>query len=114
MLEVRPERGVPGGLLLIDDPLHAGFEIDNANLLRAGGVRALDWLQVQSSAYRTGARADRFVAALRWTSQEPLRLAYFVRAVSPGEFHYPAPLMEDAYRPTNRAVGETGRLVIRP
>ena len=114
VLEVRPERGVPGGLLLIDDPLPAGFEIDNANLLRAGDVRALDWLQVQSSADMTEARADRFVAALRWTSQEPLRLAYFVRAVSPGEFHYPAPLMEDAYRPTNRAVGETGRLVIRP
>src|SRR5690606_21152073 len=112
VLEIRPERGVPGGLLLVDDALPAGFEIDNANLLRTGDVRALDWLQVHSTAEMTEARADRFVAAVRWTGQEPLRLAYFVRAVSPGEFHYPAPLVEDPYRPTNRAVGESGRLVI--
>jgi alpha-2-macroglobulin len=44
LLEVRPDRGVAGGRLLIDDALPAGFEIDNANLLREGDVRALDWL----------------------------------------------------------------------
>ncbi len=114
VLEITPERGVPGGLLLIDDALPAGFEIDNANLLRSGDVRALDWLQLNAGADMTEARAERFVAAVQWTSQEPLRLAYFVRAVSPGEFHHPAPLVEDAFRPTNRAVGEAGRLVIRP
>ncbi len=114
VLEITPQRGVPGGLLLVDDALPAGFEIDNANLLRSGDVRALDWLQVQGGAEMTEARAERFVAAIHWTSPEPLRLAYFVRAVSPGEFHYPAPLVEDAFRPTNRAVGEAGRLVIGP
>ena len=99
---------------MVDDPLPAGFEIDNANLLRAGDVRALDWLGVHGAAESFEARSDRFLAAVDWTSDEPLVLAYFVRAVSPGDFHYAAPLVEDLYRPGNRAVGETGRLTIRP
>ncbi len=114
VLEVRPDRGVPGGRLMVDDPLAAGFEIDNANLLRSGDVRALDWLAVNAAAESTEARADRFLAAVDWTSGEPLRLAYVVRAVSPGTFHYAAPLVEDLYRPTNRAVGETGEVTVRP
>jgi len=114
LLEVRPDRGVPGGRLLIDDPLPAGLEIDNANLLREGDVRALDWLATPVDAAMTEARAERFLAAVDWTSEFALRLAYVARAVSPGDFHYAAPLVEDMYRPTIRAVGETGRVTIRP
>jgi len=114
LLEVRPDRGVPGGRLLIDDALPAGFEIDNANLLRAGDVRSLDWLATGVEPAMTEARADRFLAAVDWTSEGSLRLAYVARAVSPGDFHYAAPTVEDMYRPTNRAVGETGRVTIRP
>jgi alpha-2-macroglobulin len=113
-LEVRPDRGVAGGRLIIDDALPAGFEIDNANLLREGDIRALDWLAVVVSAEMTEARADRFVAAVDWVAEAPLRLAYVVRAVSPGDFHYPAAAVEDMYRPTNRAVGDTGRVTIGP
>jgi alpha-2-macroglobulin len=114
VLEVRPDRGVEGGRLLIDDALPAGFEIDNANLLRAGDVRSLYGLALNGSAEMTEARADRFLAAVDWTSEAPLRLAYVVRAVSAGDFHYAAPAVEDMYRPTNRAVGATGRVTIRP
>ena len=114
VLEVTPQRGVPGGRLIIDDPLPAGFEIDNPNLLRAGDVRGLDWLTVYSFAESTQARSERFLAAVNWTSSGPLRLAYFVRAVAPGDYHYAAPLVEDMYRPVNRAIGETGRLTVRP
>lgn len=114
VLEVRPDPGVPGGRLIIDDALPAGFEIDNANLLRSGDVRALDWLALTAEAEATEARSDRFLAAVDWTSEETLRLAYFVRAVTPGSYHYPAPLVEDLYRPINRAVGETGRLEVGP
>ncbi|MDZ7706769.1 MAG: alpha-2-macroglobulin family protein [Trueperaceae bacterium] len=113
-LEVHPDRGVAGGRLLIDDALPAGFEIDNANLLREGDVRALDWLAVNVEAEMTEARSDRFLAAVDWTSERSLRLAYVVRAVSPGDFHYPAPAVEDMYRPTHRAVGATGRVTIGP
>lgn len=114
VLDVQPDRGVDGGRLMIDDALAAGFEIDNANLLRAGDIAALDWLAPQVGAEMTEARADRFLAAVDWTSDAPLRLAYVMRAVSPGSFHYPAALVEDMYRPGNRAVSETGRVTIRP
>jgi uncharacterized protein YfaS (alpha-2-macroglobulin family) len=114
LLEVRPDRGVAGGRLLVDDALPAGLEIDNANLLRAGDVRSLDWLATGVEPAMTEARADRFLAAVDWTSEFALRLAYVARAVSPGDFHYAAPSVEDMYRPTNRAVGETGRVTIRP
>ena len=114
VLEVRPDRGVSGGRLMIDDALPAGFEIDNANLLREGDIRALDWLAAHDWAEMTEARSDRFLAAVDWTSEAPLRLAYIARAVSPGTFHHPAARVEDMYRPTNRALGATGRVVIAP
>jgi alpha-2-macroglobulin len=119
VLEVRPDRGVAGGRLLIDDALPAGLEIENANLLRAGDVGAvgggaLEGLALVAEAAMTEARADRFLAAVDWASEAPLRLAYLVRAVSAGEFHAPAAAVEDLYRPTNRAVGATGRVTIRP
>ena len=114
VLEVRPDRGVSGGRLMIDDALPAGFEIDNANLLRGGDIRALDWLSVHDWAEMTEARSERFLAAVDWTSDAPLRLAYIARAVSPGSFHHPAAKVEDMYRPTNRALSATGRVVIAP
>ena len=43
---------------------------------------------------------------------QPFRLAYIVRALSPGSFHHPAPSVEDMYRPDFRAVGDTGRVVV--
>ena len=114
LLEVRPDRGVAGGRLLIDDALPAGLEIDNANLLQEGDVRSLDWLASYVEPAMTEARAERFLAAVDWTGEWSLRLAYVARAVTPGDYHYAAPLVEDMYRPTNRAVGETGRVTIRP
>ncbi len=114
VLEVRPDPGVAGGRLMIDDALAAGFEIESANLLREGDIRALDWLAVNVDAEMTEARSDRFLAAVEWTSDEPLRLAYIMRAVSPGTFHYPASKVEDMYRPGNYAVSATGSVTIRP
>ncbi|MGD7552015.1 hypothetical protein ACQCP0_25580, partial [Ralstonia pseudosolanacearum] len=90
VLDIRPDRGSGDGRLMVDDALPAGFEIDNANLLRDGDIRALDWLSTHDAAEMTQARADRFLAAVDWRSDAPLRLAYIVRAVSPGVFHHPA------------------------
>jgi len=97
--------------LMVDDPLPAGFEIDNPNLLRGGDVRGLDWLdpvRAQTAEFRQ----DRFLAAVDHRSDQPFRLAYIVRAVSPGEFHHPAASVEDMYRPQMRARTDTGRLRI--
>ena len=100
------------GRLMIADPLPAGFEIDNPNLLRAGDIRALDWLQVTEETETVEFRQDRFLAAVDWSSSKPVRLAYVVRAVTPGRFHHPAPSVEDMYRPPFRAVGEAGQVVV--
>ncbi|SIS52966.1 hypothetical protein SAMN05421759_101233 [Roseivivax lentus] len=108
VLTVRPAEETPARLIL-DDPLPAGFEIDNPSLLRAGDIAALDWLETaetETAEFRT----DRFVAAIDWEGTAPFRLAYIVRAVSPGAFHHPAALVEDMYRPEYRAVTATGRM----
>jgi uncharacterized protein YfaS (alpha-2-macroglobulin family) len=98
--------------LIVNDPLPAGFEIDNPNLIRAGDLAGLDWLDTVEDTRRTEFRQDRFIAAVDWTSRDPFRLAYIVRAVSPGSFHLPAASVEDMYRPDYRAHSDAGRVVV--
>jgi uncharacterized protein YfaS (alpha-2-macroglobulin family) len=97
---------------MINDPLPAGFEIDNPNILRGGDIRALDWLELETETQTTEFRQDRFLAAVDWRSDKAFRLAYIVRAVSPGDFHHPAASVEDMYRPQFRARTAAGRLVV--
>ena len=40
------------------------------------------------------------------------KLAYMVRAISPGQFHHPAASVEDMYRPQMRANTDPGRVTI--
>ena len=103
-----------GGRLIVTDPLPAGWEIDNPNLLRAGDIGALDWLDGQTGAEMTEFRADRFAAALTWTGAEPFSLAYIVRAVTPGRFRHPAASVEDMYRPEFRAWSDGGTVEVTP
>ena len=105
------------GRLIIDDPLPAGFEIDNPNILRSGDVAALKWLKLETETANTEFRSDRFIAAFDRPEGGPpkLQLAYIVRAVSPGTFAHPAAIMEDMYRPNRRARTATGSVnVIGP
>jgi uncharacterized protein YfaS (alpha-2-macroglobulin family) len=110
VLTIRPAEQT-GARLMVNDALPAGFEIDNPNLIRSGDIRALDWLE-PTAADHTEFRSDRFLAALDWRGTDPFRLAYVVRAVSPGTFHHPAATVEDMYRPRYRAQTDTGRIVI--
>jgi len=100
-----------GARLMVNDPLPAGFEIDNPNLLNAGDIAALDWLD-PAYAEHAEFRADRFLAAVDWQSDRPFTLAYILRAVSPGEYHHPAALVEDMYRPEYRATTASGRVMV--
>ena len=100
-----------GARLMINDALPAGFEIDNPNLMRAGDIAALDWLD-PAYAEHAEFRTDRFLAAVDWQSDQPFTLAYVVRAISPGVFHHPAALVEDTYRPEYRATTASGRVVV--
>jgi uncharacterized protein YfaS (alpha-2-macroglobulin family) len=111
MLTVTP-LGAPEGRLMVTDPLPAGFEIDNPNLLASGDVRAVQGTDLMTWAEHTEFRQDRFLAAVDNRGQEPLRLAYIVRAVTPGSFHHPAASVEDMYRPAYRAQTASGRVVV--
>ena len=111
VVEVTPFGGGEARLI-VNDPLPAGFEIDNPNLIRGGDIAALDWLSTIEETRRVEFRQDRFIAAVDWTSAEPFRLAYIVRAVSPGTFHLPAASVEDMYRPDYRAQSDTGRVTV--
>ncbi|EAQ01663.1 PAN domain protein [Pseudooceanicola batsensis HTCC2597] len=110
VLTVRPFEET-GARLMVDDPLPAGFEIDNPNLLRAGDIGALDWLD-PAEAEHSEFRADRFLAAVDWRSDQPFRLAYVVRAITPGTYHHPAATVEDMYRPRYRARTDAGRVTV--
>lgn len=100
--------------LMVNDPLPAGFEIDNPNLLATGDIRALDWLQPSDgvTVQHNEFRAERFLSAVDHYGNQPFRLAYIVRAVSPGTFHHPAASVEDMYRPQFRARTETGTVTV--
>lgn len=98
--------------LMVNDPLPAGFEIDNPNLLRSGDVKALDWLELAQNLQNSEFREDRFLAAIDHFGTEPFRLAYILRAVAPGDYYHPAASVEDMYRPVYRARSDAGRVVV--
>ena len=112
VLEVTPF-SLDEARLMVADPLPAGFEIDNPNLIRAGQIAALDWLEV-AEAEHAEFRQDRFLAAVDQRDEGTIRLAYVVRAVSPGAYHHPAASVEDMYRPDFRAQTDAGRVIVTP
>ncbi len=111
VLRVKPHEKT-GARLMINDPLPAGFEIDNPNLLRSGDLRDLDWLN-PAEAEHAEFRSDRFLAAVNVRDASPVTLAYVVRAVTPGVFHHPAASVEDMYRPAFRARTGSGLVTVK-
>ena len=113
VVEVTPVDAGPARLM-IDDPLPAGFEIDNPAILRGGDVAALDWLELSGEAANTEFRADRFLAAVDQGDGDTgvRRFAYIVRAVSPGEFVRPAALVQNMYDPSRWGRTEESRVSV--
>ena len=111
VLKVSPI-GLREGRLMVTDPLPAGFEIDNPNLLRSGELKDLDFLTLDVTPTHQEFLSDRFRAAVDWRSDRAFQLAYIVRAVSPGAFAHPAALVEDMYRPQFRAITDTSRVQV--
>jgi uncharacterized protein YfaS (alpha-2-macroglobulin family) len=104
--------GAPEGRLMIADPLPAGFEIDNPNLLASGDLAGLGGLSLTNVAEHLEFRQDRFLAAVDYRGGEDIQLAYIVRAVTPGAYHHPAAHVEDMYRPQYRAQTASGRVTV--
>ena len=111
VLEVTPF-GRGEARLMVSDPLPAGFEIDNPNLITGGALASLEWLNLTAEVAHSEFRQDRFLTALDRFNNTPFRLAYIVRAVSPGTFHHPAASVEDMYRPDLRGRSDVGRITI--
>ncbi|SFR35849.1 alpha-2-macroglobulin family protein [Litoreibacter janthinus] len=98
--------------LMVNDPLPAGFEIDNPNLLRSGDVKSLPWLNTDANVRNTEFRDDRFLAAVDHYGTKEFQLAYILRAVAAGDYHHPAASVEDMYRPFYRARTDQGRVQV--
>ena len=111
VLRITPHEKL-GARLMVNDPLPAGIEIDNPNLLRSGDLRELSWLGL-AEAEHTEFRSDRFLAAVNLRGSGKVTLGYIARAVTPGSFHHPAASVEDMYRPAYRARTATGRVTVR-
>ncbi|HEX3954073.1 MAG TPA: MG2 domain-containing protein [Stellaceae bacterium] len=99
---------------LVVDLLPAGFEIESE---ATGGDSAgsYAWLKDLSSPAYSEERDDRYVAALDLgDGTDKFSLAYVVRAVTPGEFKYPALVVEDMYEPENTGRTAMGTLTVQP
>ncbi len=113
VLDVTPF-GTGEARLMVTDPLPAGFEIDNPNLIRGGDIAGLEDLGLEENVAHSEFRQDRFLTAIDRMDATPFRLGYIVRAVSPGTFHHPAASVEDMYRPDFRARSDTGQVTVTP
>jgi uncharacterized protein YfaS (alpha-2-macroglobulin family) len=99
---------------LVTDLLPAGLEIENFNLSDAkqwadvvvDGINISDRSSAADVKHEEF-RDDRYVAALKIDRYGTSRLFYLVRAVTPGTYTVPPPMVEDMYRPDIRGVGRT-------
>jgi len=102
---------------VLADLLPAGWEIET--VLRAedgarkdGSTGAYKWVGNISDFDITEARDDRFIASNRTYRKDEYIAAYIVRAVTPGSFALPGAVVEDMYRPVDRAITDARTIEI--
>lgn len=96
---------------LVVDLLPAGLEIETTD------THSLEFLGRTTHTEFEDARDDRYVAALKLSTSHSarprhFRLAYIVRAITPGDYVLPGVFIEDMYQPEYRLQGETHRLTV--
>jgi uncharacterized protein YfaS (alpha-2-macroglobulin family) len=100
---------------LVVDLLPAGFEIETATVSKGRSTTDYSWLPDLTEATYTEERDDRFAAALDLKGGvKEFTLAYVVRAVTAGEFTYPALVAEDMYEPETSGRTAIGKLIVAP
>lgn len=99
---------------MVIDLLPAGLELENQNLNHAIKLDEIEFERQPVSYWRERTRIvhqeyrdDRYVAAVDAGYHNSNYLFYLARAVTPGTYKVPAPLVEDMYRPEDRAIGST-------
>lgn len=107
---------------LVVDLLPAGLELENQNLGNssaslnqvAGALMPLMIRMQQANIQHQEFRDDRYVAAINVDYNDSVDLVYLARAVTPGSYSIPAPMVESMYRPYIRAIGSTpARIIIK-
>ncbi|NNE57925.1 MAG: alpha-2-macroglobulin family protein [Hellea sp.] len=102
--------------IVVADLLPAGFEIEtilqpeDGNRTDGTEKGPYAWIGKISELQIAEARDDRFVASLSTNDKEQYISAYIIRAVTPGDFVLPGPVVEDMYRPDNMAIGKSSRI----
>src|SRR5271166_5959458 len=100
---------------LVVDLLPAGFEIETATVSKGRTTTDYSWLPELTEATYTEERDDRFVAALDLKGGvKDFTLAYVERAVTAGEFAFPALVVEDMYEPETSGRTAMGKLTVAP
>ena len=98
---------------LVIDLLPAGFEIETVTVSQGRTTTEYSWLPELTEPAYAEERDDRFIAALDLKSgTKDFTLAYIVRAVTPGEFKYPALVVEDMYDPETSGRTAIGKLTV--
>lgn len=97
---------------LVTDLLPGGLEVENLNL---GGAKQWEGMVVDGIELDQHTSAadivheeyhdDRYDAALKLRRGQAAHVFYLARAVTPGTYAVPPPLVEDMYRPALRGVG---------
>lgn len=99
---------------LVVDLLPAGFEIATASL-SGDSPSNYSWLKGVSGTAYSEERDDRYIAALDLSDgASDFTLAYVVRAVTPGDYKYPAAVVEDMYEPEITGRTALGTLAVKP
>jgi alpha-2-macroglobulin len=98
---------------LVVDLLPAGFEIETATVSKGRSTTDYSWLPELTEPAYAEERDDRFIAALDLKNgTKDFTLAYVVRAVTVGEFKYPALVVEDMYDPETTGRSAIGKLTV--
>lgn len=96
---------------LVVDLLPGGLEPEPLGIGQGTAAPGLGWLGDLTWASHVQPRDDRWLAALD-PNVTSFRLAYAVRAVTPGRFVWPGVQVEDMYRPQFRAIGPAMRVQV--
>lgn len=113
VIEGRAETRIAHQALLVHG-LPAGWEPEPVRL-GPGEVPAFPWLGELTRPVYAAARDDRLVAQIDLTEREPsFKLAFLLRAVTPGRFELPGAILTDMYKPRFFARQATGRITVQP
>lgn len=101
--------------LLLVDMLPAGFEPDTIGLKGDADTSSLSWLKDLTEPTFTASRDDRYLAGFDLDGDgRTFKLAYAVRAVTPGTYAAPGVQVEDMYSPAYHARAAAGTLEVKP